>query len=84
MYVCMYQILKMLRGEKDSKGEEENENESQKVEMDDEVYPDSSVESHISVALLDSSASFSSVDQSSPYSVEQYLKKRWSRSSSLD
>ncbi|XP_031130555.1 uncharacterized protein LOC116032220 isoform X2 [Ipomoea triloba] len=82
------QILKMLRGEKDSKGEEENENEnedeSQKVEMDDEVYPDSSVESHISVALLDSSASFSSVDQSSPYSVEQYLKKRWSRSSSLD
>nr|GLL28404.1 receptor-like cytosolic serine/threonine-protein kinase RBK2 isoform X2 [Ipomoea trifida] len=78
------QILKMLRGEKDSKGEEENENESQKVEMDDEVYPDSSVESHMSVALLDSSASFSSVDQSSPYSVEQYLKKRWSRSSSLD
>ncbi|XP_019169225.1 PREDICTED: receptor-like cytosolic serine/threonine-protein kinase RBK2 isoform X2 [Ipomoea nil] len=82
------QILKMLRGEKDSsKGEEENENEDEKVEMDDEVYPDSSVESHLSLALMDSDAnhySSASFSSSSPYSVEEYLKKRWSRSSSLE
>ncbi|KAK4491450.1 hypothetical protein RD792_002200 [Penstemon davidsonii] len=56
---------------------------------DDEVYPDSSAESHLSLAFLDvndNSTSFSSVDQSSsPLSVEEYLKKRcWSRASSLD
>ncbi|PIN04554.1 hypothetical protein CDL12_22906 [Handroanthus impetiginosus] len=54
---------------------------------DDEVYPDSCAESHLNLALLDvneHSALFSSPDQSSPFSVEDYLKKRWSRSSSLD
>lgn len=50
---------------------------------DDEVYPDSSAESHLSLAFLDvyeNTSSPSSLDQSSPLSVEEYLKKRWSRS----
>lgn len=50
----MSQILKILRGERDgnTKTEEENDSENQ-VSNDDEVYPDSSVESHLGVALLD-------------------------------
>lgn len=54
---------------------------------DDEVYPESSVESHISLALLDvdeDSVSLSSTGQSSSRSLEAYLKGRWSRSLSLD
>lgn len=50
---------------------------------DDEVYPDSSAESHLSLAFLDvyeNASSPSSLDRSSPLSVEEYLKKRWSRS----
>ncbi|KAG6413525.1 hypothetical protein SASPL_126239 [Salvia splendens] len=86
----MHQILSILRGEeylvgvrpKCGDGDEENEDEN-----DDEVYPDSRAESHMSLAFLDikeNSTSFSSIDQSSPLSVEEYLKKRWSRSSSMD
>lgn len=85
------QILSILRGEEylvgvkpkcggDDDGENEDDN-------DDEVYPDSRAESHMSLAFLDikeNSTSFSSIDQSSPLSVEEYLKKRWSRSSSMD
>ncbi|GFS38704.1 protein kinase superfamily protein [Actinidia rufa] len=54
---------------------------------DDEVYAHSSAESHLGVALLDvedTSTSFSSVEQSTRTSWEEYLKGRWSRSSSLD
>ncbi|KAL3621385.1 hypothetical protein CASFOL_036297 [Castilleja foliolosa] len=97
----MCQILKILDGEdylEGSKrkcrtygddGEEENEDDCN----DDEVYPDSSAESHLSLAFLDvndksTSSSFSSslsLGQSSPLSVEEYLKKRWSnRSLSVD
>lgn len=85
----MAQILSMLRGEEYLDGarpkcDDDQENED---ENDDEVYPDSSAESHLSLAFLDineNSTSFSSIDQNSPLSVEEYLKKRWSRSSSLD
>ncbi|XP_057769251.1 LOW QUALITY PROTEIN: protein kinase STUNTED-like [Salvia miltiorrhiza] len=86
----MHQILSILRGDeflvgarpKCSDDDQENEDEN-----DDEVYPDSSAESHLCLAFLDvneNSTSFSSIDQSSPLSVEEYLKKRWSRSSSMD
>ncbi|KAL1554447.1 serine/threonine-protein kinase BRI1-like 2 isoform X2 [Salvia divinorum] len=88
----MHQILSILRGEEYVVGvgpkcgddDEENEDENEK---DDEVYPDSRAESHMCLAFLDmkeSSTSFSSIDQSSPLSVEEYLKKRWSRSSSME
>ncbi|KZV20238.1 Kinase protein with adenine nucleotide alpha hydrolases-like domain isoform 1 [Dorcoceras hygrometricum] len=53
---------------------------------DDEVYPDLRAESHLSLAFFDvyeSSTSFSSMDQSSPLSVEEFVKKTWSRSSSF-
>ncbi|KAG5547728.1 hypothetical protein RHGRI_013426 [Rhododendron griersonianum] len=65
----------------DRRGTENEEN------TDDEVYPHSSAESHLTLALLDTedtSPSFSSGEQSSGTSSEEYLKGRWSRSSSLD
>ncbi|XP_009626742.1 protein kinase STUNTED-like isoform X1 [Nicotiana tomentosiformis] len=87
------QILKMLKGEKDGNeeangGSGEDHNNIEEYN-DDEVYPDSSAESHLSLALLDvndNSTSFSSSqDQSSPLSsVDEYLRKTWSRSSSSE
>ncbi|CAK9144924.1 unnamed protein product [Ilex paraguariensis] len=89
----MNQILKILRGDKDvDKGMnnlvgDQNDSGNQDNNDDDEVYPDSSVESHLGLALLDvdgTSTSFSSVEQSCRLSLEEFLKERWSRSSSLD
>lgn len=54
---------------------------------DDEVYPNSSAELHLSLALLDvddDSTSVSSVDRRTSISLEEYFKGRWSRSSSFD
>lgn len=54
---------------------------------DDEVYPNSSAESHLSLALLDvcdDYTSFSSTEQRNSISVDEYMKGRWSRSSSFD
>ncbi|CAN4107352.1 unnamed protein product [Withania somnifera] len=84
------QILKMLKGEKDGNEEAIAGNNNTEEYNDDEVYPDSSAESHLSLAFLDvnydNSTSFSSSqDQSSPLSsVDEYLRKRWSRSSSSE
>ncbi|KAL2476960.1 Protein kinase protein with adenine nucleotide alpha hydrolase-like domain [Forsythia ovata] len=88
----MSQILGILTGEKcvneDVKPQYGNHNDSENLDdNDDEVYPDSSAASHLSLAFLDvndNSTSFSSMEQSSPLSVEEYLRKRWSRSSSLE
>ncbi|PIN19157.1 Serine/threonine protein kinase [Handroanthus impetiginosus] len=84
----MCQILKILLGEECVDGRRPKcvnyDDEENQDDNDDEVYPDSSAESHLSLALLDvndNSTSFSSLDQNSPLSVEEYLKKRWSRSS---
>ncbi|XP_058215897.1 protein kinase STUNTED-like [Rhododendron vialii] len=88
----MRQILNILKGDKDveefvksqfgdRRGTENEEN------TDDEVYPHSSTESHLTLVLLDmedTSTSFSSGEPSSGTSSEEYLKGRWSRSSSLD
>ncbi|KAL0348502.1 UNVERIFIED_CONTAM: putative receptor-like serine/threonine-protein kinase [Sesamum angustifolium] len=83
----MNQILSILNGEEGKlECKKQDDSESQE-DNDDEVYPDSSAESHLNLAFLDvndNSTSFSSLDQSSPLSVEEYLKKRWSRSSSLE
>lgn len=87
------QILELLRGEKDAdkwvSSEMDHPQESEaKDDNDDEVYPTSSMESHLGMALLDvdgDCVSFSSVEQSSNHkSLEDYLRGRWSRSSSFD
>ncbi|XP_015062240.1 calmodulin-binding receptor-like cytoplasmic kinase 2 isoform X1 [Solanum pennellii] len=84
------QILKMLKGEKDGNEEVIARNNNTEEYNDDEVYPDSSAESHLSLAFLDvnydnSTCFSSSQDQSSPLSsVDEYLRKRWSRSSSSE
>jgi hypothetical protein len=54
---------------------------------DDEVYPNSSAELHLSLALLDvddDSTSYSSLEQRNSLSSEEYLKGKLSRSSSFD
>lgn len=56
-------------------------------ENDDEVYPNSSAELHLSLALLDvddDTTSVSSVDRRTSISLEEYFKGRWSQSSSFD
>lgn len=82
MVLKLVQILRILRGETDVKGEceEENESEKQVSDDDDEVYPESCVESHLGVALLDSvedctSFSTTSMEQRSSRSLGEYLKE---------
>ncbi|XP_057966477.1 protein kinase STUNTED-like [Malania oleifera] len=87
----MSQILKILRGEEDVSHFVISQPSDQEVsenlgENDDEVYPDSSVESHLSLAFLDvddDSTSLSSVEQSNSIAIEEYFKMR-SRSSSFN
>ncbi|KAA8535987.1 hypothetical protein F0562_028465 [Nyssa sinensis] len=80
----MSQILMILRGEKYKDGwlnspcGDQNDAENQDYN-DDEVYPDSSAESHMGLAMLDvddNSTSFSSLEQSSSLSIEEYFKGR--------
>ncbi|MCL7050541.1 hypothetical protein MKW94_009396 [Papaver nudicaule] len=90
----MSQVVKLLKGEIDveewwnSHGNELKDLESLEEEGD-EAYPDSSAESHLSVALFgmdddDTTTSPSSVEQSDRHSLDSYLKGRWSRSSSFN
>ncbi|KAJ6671539.1 hypothetical protein OIU85_015297 [Salix viminalis] len=87
----MSEILNLLRGDKElekwvkplNKDLQDPENQ----DNDDEVYPNSSAESHLSLALLDvdyHSTSFSSWEHGNNPSIEEYFKDRWSRSSSLN
>ncbi|XVE48858.1 hypothetical protein DITRI_Ditri01bG0035500 [Diplodiscus trichospermus] len=85
----MNKILELLKGEKSVEkwSEAQNENTESQDQNDDEVYPNSSTDLHLSVAMLDvddDSTSFCSMEQSSSLSVEEYLKERWSRSSSFN
>lgn len=82
-----------MEEEMNTKLDEENDleiedNNNEEEDEDDEVYPDSCAKSHLELALLDidddSFTSLSSLEQSSNVSVEEFLKGRWSRSSSLD
>ncbi|KDP29658.1 hypothetical protein JCGZ_18820 [Jatropha curcas] len=84
----MIEVLKLLRGDKravkwanlQNKDIEDDEN-------DDEVYPNSSAELHLNLALLDVDddlTSFSSFEQGNKFSMEEYVKSRWSRSSSFN
>ncbi|CAA6655993.1 unnamed protein product [Spirodela intermedia] len=86
----MGEVLRLLRAEEGMEAwraaaavaEEGSEDQG-----DEEVYPPSSVASHLGLALLDvdDGASVSSADPSCyQVSLEEYLKGRWSRSSSFD
>ncbi|KAF2302068.1 hypothetical protein GH714_032276 [Hevea brasiliensis] len=86
----MIHVLKLLRGDKDAVKWANIQNEYLKdienqEENDDEVYPNSSAELHLNLALLDlddDSISSSSFEQgNNNLSMEEYLKERWSRSS---
>ncbi|CAL4913499.1 unnamed protein product [Urochloa decumbens] len=80
------QVLSILRGESaasiaDQSGAAEMDC------LDDEAYPAANVRSHLDLALLDveDSESISSTEHSSGLSpLEEYLRERWSRSSSFD
>ncbi|XP_019454230.1 PREDICTED: pto-interacting protein 1-like [Lupinus angustifolius] len=82
------QILKILKGDEkveyflNSQGDDYEHSENQES-IDDEVYPNSSAELHLSLALLgidDDTTSYSSTDHSN----NEHSKERWSRSSSFD
>ncbi|KAI9128233.1 hypothetical protein K1719_001226 [Acacia pycnantha] len=91
------QILKILQGEERDESfmssslrfDDNNENTENQENIDDEVYPNSSAELHLSLALLDvvddySTSHSSSTERSNSLSLEEHLKERWSRSSSFD
>ncbi|XP_062176496.1 protein kinase STUNTED-like isoform X3 [Alnus glutinosa] len=88
----MSQILKLLKGDKyveewDNSQHGDLKNLESQDNNDDEVYPNSSAELHLSLALLDvddDTTSYSSLEQSNILSSEEYLKGRCSRSSSFD
>ncbi|CAD6202865.1 unnamed protein product [Miscanthus lutarioriparius] len=79
------QILSILRGESMAGIADQGATESDC--LDDEAYPAANVRSHLDLALLDveDSESISSTENSSGLSpLEEYLRERWSRSSSFD
>ncbi|CAM8990797.1 unnamed protein product [Rhodiola kirilowii] len=90
----MTEVLKLIRGELapkskflklEAQAQEDLANSDDN--WDDEVYPESCAESHLNLAFLDvaeDSTSLSSNDRSNRLSVEEYLKGRWSRSSSIE
>nr|XP_034927463.1 probable serine/threonine-protein kinase PBL21 isoform X2 [Populus alba] len=87
----MSEILKLLRGDKEPEKWVNPQNKDlqdpENQDNDDEVYPNSSAGSHLSLALLDvdyDSTSFSSWEHGNNLSIEEYFKDRWSRSSSFD
>ncbi|KAH8498118.1 hypothetical protein H0E87_017152 [Populus deltoides] len=87
----MSEILKLLRGDKEPEKWVNPQNKDlqdpENQDNDDEVYPNSSAESHLSLALLDvdyDSTSFSSWEHGNNLSIEEYFKDRWSRSSSFN
>ncbi|KAK6939930.1 Protein kinase domain [Dillenia turbinata] len=79
-------ILKLLRGDADvTKWARLQVNASEEFDMlDDEAIPSPNLQSHLNLALLDAedSLSMSSIEQA--ISLEDYLRGRWSRSSSFD
>ncbi|XP_050366032.1 protein kinase STUNTED-like isoform X2 [Argentina anserina] len=87
----MSQIVKLLKGDINvetymSPPYSDVEDSESRDDNDDEVYPNSSAELHLNLALLDiddDTTSFSSTEQNNR-SWEEYMKGRWSRSSSFD
>lgn len=84
--VCAAQILSILRGES-AASIADHGNAAEMDCLDDEAYPAANVRSHLGLALLDvdDSESISSTEHSSGLSpLEEYLRERWSLSSSFD
>ncbi|CAN6290071.1 unnamed protein product [Urochloa humidicola] len=80
------QILSILRGESTASIADQG-GAAEMDCLDDEAYPAANVRSHLDLALLDveDSESISSTEHSSGLSpLEEYLRERWSRSSSFD
>lgn len=86
------QILKILKGEEKDETEGNgngNENSENEENIDDEVYPNSSAELHLSLALLDvnveddTTSYGSSTERSNSLPLEE-KEHQWSRSSSFD
>ncbi|TVU47758.1 hypothetical protein EJB05_07367 [Eragrostis curvula] len=78
------QILSLLRGESTASIADQG---AEPDCLDDETYPAANVRSHLGLALLDvdDAESISSTEHSSGLSpLEEYLRERWSRSSSFD
>ncbi|GAB2219466.1 hypothetical protein Droror1_Dr00007102 [Drosera rotundifolia] len=88
----MKQILKLLEGKETiedwMKSSVHQQEEKENLDgNDDEVYTSANTKSHLSMAFLDVDDDFtscSSLDQNGRPSLEEYLKGRWSRSSSFD
>lgn len=82
------QISKLLKGDADAikwARLEVNALKAPESVLDEEACPPSIIQSHLNLALLDvedDSLSLCSVDQN--VSLEDYLRGRWSRSSSFD
>ncbi|XP_066396040.1 protein kinase STUNTED-like [Miscanthus floridulus] len=79
------QIMSILRGETTASIADQGSTEPDC--LDDEAYPAANVRSHLDLALLDveDSESISSTEHSSGLGpLEEYLRERWSRSSSFD
>ncbi|RYR22652.1 hypothetical protein Ahy_B03g067964 isoform A [Arachis hypogaea] len=81
----MNQILKILKGDKkvegvhNLQGNDNNDEHSENQEnIDDEVYPCSSTELHLSLALLGVD------DDTTSFNSSEHPKEQWSRSSSFD
>ncbi|GFY96534.1 kinase with adenine nucleotide alpha hydrolases-like domain-containing protein [Actinidia rufa] len=80
-------VLKLLQGDPEvTKWARLQVNASEETDTpDDEAFPSSNIQSHLNLALLDThedSLSMSSIEQT--VSLEDYLRGRWSCSSSLD
>ncbi|KAE9446520.1 hypothetical protein C3L33_21594, partial [Rhododendron williamsianum] len=80
-------VLKLLQGDSEvTKWARQQIDSSDGTDMlDDEAFPRSNLQSHLNLALLDvheDSLSMSSIEQT--VSFEDYLRGRWSRSSSFD
>lgn len=78
------QVLSVLRGESTPGLADLQTAESDC--LDDETYPAANVKSHLGLALLDveDAESISSTEHSNLSPLEEYLRERWSRSSSFD
>ncbi|GMH00925.1 hypothetical protein Nepgr_002764 [Nepenthes gracilis] len=84
---CINLVVKLLQGDMDvMKWARLQVYASENSDMvDEEAFPFSNIQSHLNLALLDvedDSLSLSSIEQN--VSIEDYLKGRWSRSSSFD
>lgn len=81
------QILSFLEGAESSIVDPKTEASTSEYDcVDDETYPMSNLSSHLGLALLDVDdvESITSTEYSNLSSIGEYLRDRWSRSSSFD